>query len=61
MEQYVYGLGLLLSDVKVDKNERLYILIEGTSLGKAFYKEVELPEEYQTSININKIKEYGRR
>lgn len=57
MEKYIHSLGLLLSDVCIDTSGRLFILIEGTDTeGKSAYKQIEMPEKYQTFENINIIK-----
>jgi hypothetical protein len=57
MEKYIWSLGMLMSDVKIDRKGRLFILVEGKeSDGGYFYKEVELPEEFQTFENIEIIR-----
>ena len=59
IEKYVYSLGMLLSDVKIDHKGRLVILIEdsGPRAGE-FYREIEIPEEYQTFANIEVIRQF---
>ncbi len=58
MKEYIYGLGLLMEDVKVDQQGRLFILIEGVDdKGDFCYKEISIPEKYQTLENINLIKQ----
>lgn len=57
MKEYIYGLGMLMSDVRVDQQGRLFILVEGQdNEGQFCYKEIAIPEEYQTLENINLIK-----
>ena len=59
MEQYIHSLGLLLSNVKIDRKGRLFILVEGTEMdedGSYFFREVEIPEQYQTLDNIEIIR-----
>lgn len=57
MKEYIHSLGLLLEDIHVDRKGRLFILIEGKDLNGNFcYKEIEIPEEYQTFENIEIIK-----
>jgi hypothetical protein len=57
MEKYINNLGMLMSDVKIDRKGRLFILVEGKEEdGGYFYKEVELPEEFQTFENIEIIR-----
>lgn len=57
MEKYIYSLGLMLSDVKIDQKGRMFILVEEKSPGQ-LYKEIEIPEQYQTLENINMLKEF---
>lgn len=58
MEQYIYGLGMLMEDLCIDTKGRIFILIDGIDeqTGKAVYKDVFLPEEYQTFGNVEIIK-----
>lgn len=58
MHEYVHSLGLKLSDVRCDQKGRLFILVEGKEQdGGYFYKEIELPEEFQTIWNVDIIKD----
>jgi len=58
MEQYIHSLGLLLEDVSIDTTGRLFILIDGVDTeGKSAYKQIEIPEEYQTFENIELIRQ----
>ena len=53
MEKYIHGLGLIMEDVSIDQNGKIFILIEDNNpRAVAFYKEIELPEEYQTFENV---------
>ena len=57
LQEYIWSLGMLMSDVKVDQKGRLFILVEGKEEdGGYFYKEVEIPEEYQTFENLEEIR-----
>lgn len=57
MEKYIHSLGLLLEDVRIDREGRLFILVDGVfEDGEAAYKQIELPEEFQTFENIEIIR-----
>ncbi len=60
LEQYIYSLGMMMSDVKIDQKGRLFILVEGTnSNGSSLYEEIPLPEEYQTFGNVDIIRQFN--
>jgi hypothetical protein len=57
LQEYIWGQGLLMTDVKADKKGRLFILVEGKEEDDGyFYKEVGIPEEYQTLGNLEEIR-----
>jgi len=64
MEQYLKTLGLDVKSVRCDHVGRLFILIDGmeeipfdTKITlRGFYKEVEIPEKYQTLENLEIIR-----
>ena len=58
MEQYIYGLGMLMEDVRITNKGRIYLLVEGTDeSGQFVFEKFDLPEVYQNFENVAKLKE----
>lgn len=58
MEKYIHDLGLTLADLRIDQQGRIFILVEENSPRvDALYKEIEIPEEYQTLANVEIIRQ----
>ena len=62
MDSYIHSLGMLMSDVNVDFEGRLFILVEGKDTeGEVVYEEVGIPEKYQTFGNVEIIRELRKK
>jgi hypothetical protein len=58
IQNYVYGLGMMLEDLRVDQKGRIFILVEDTLHADEFYREITVPEEYQTLGNVEIIRQF---
>lgn len=59
MEKYIHGLGLTMDDIRVDQNGRIFIVVEENNpRADALYREISLPEEYQTFGNVELVRQY---
>lgn len=59
MEKYIHSLGLTMEDVRIDQDGRIFILVEENSpRADALYREIPLPEEFQTVDNVELVTKY---